>query len=129
MKPKNKFQQQIAEASKTLPYITKQQVQWGYDNAIEHVGRRTEKGVITCTKCGHLWQGAGYLVSVLTETNCPNCKTKLAVETTKKRVFDGKFYMTIITAHKGYQVVRSVMISSELLYWSQTKRRQNHKLV
>lgn len=121
MKPKNKFQQQIVEASKTLPTITQQQVQWGYDNAIEHVGRRTDKGVITCTKCGHSWQGAGYLVSVLTETNCPNCKTKLAVETTKKRVFDGKYYMTVITAHKGYQVVRSVMISCTAKIGEQTK--------
>ncbi|PXV68739.1 hypothetical protein CLV62_1011, partial [Dysgonomonas alginatilytica] len=34
MKPKNKFQQQIVEASKTLPSITKEQIQWGYDNAI-----------------------------------------------------------------------------------------------
>lgn len=121
MKPKNKFQQQIVEASKTLPAITQQQVQWGYDNAIEHVGRRTEKGVITCTKCGHSWQGAGYLVSVLTDCNCPNCKTKLAVETTKKRVFDGKFYMTVITAHKGFQVVRSVMISCTAKIGEQTK--------
>jgi len=121
MKPKNKFQQQIVEASKTLPAITQQHVQWGYDNAIEHVGRRTEKGVITCTKCGHSWQGAGYLVSVLTDCNCPNCKTKLAVETTKKRVFDGKFYMTVITAHKGFQVVRSVMISCTAKIGEQTK--------
>jgi len=121
MKPKNKFQQQIVEASKTLPAITQQQVQWGYDNAIEHVGRRTEKGVITCTKCGHSWQGAGYLVSVLTDCNCPNCKTKLAIETTKKRVFDGKFYMTVITAHKDFQVVRSVMISCTAKIGEQTK--------
>lgn len=121
MKPKNKFQQQIMEASITLPSITQKQVQWGCDNAIEHVGRRTEKGVITCTKCGHSWQGSGYLVSVLTETNCPNCKTKLAVETTKKRVFDGKFYMTVITSHKGFQVVRSVMISCTVKIGKQTK--------
>ena len=121
MKPKNKFQQQIVEASKTLPTVTRQQIQWGYDNAIEHVGRRTDRGVITCTKCGHSWQGAGYLVSVLTDCTCPNCKTKLAVETTKKRVFDGKFYMTVITAHKGFQVVRSVMISCTAKIGEQTK--------
>jgi hypothetical protein len=121
MKPKNKFQQQIVEASKTLPTITRQQIQWGYDNAIEHVGRRTDKGITTCTKCGHSWQGAGYLVSVLTDCTCPECNTKLKVETSKKRVFDGKYYMTVITAHKGFQVVRSVMISCTAKIGEQTK--------
>jgi ribosomal protein L37AE/L43A len=122
MKPKNKFQQQIVEASKTLPSITQQQIQWGYDNAIEYAGRRTEKGIITCTKCGHSWQGAGHLVSVLTDCTCPNCKSKLAVETTKKRVFNGKYYMTVITTHKGFQVVRSVMLSCTAKIGKQTKR-------
>ncbi len=37
MKAKNKFQQQIIEASKTLSAITKTQAQWGYDNVIEHI--------------------------------------------------------------------------------------------
>ncbi len=121
MKPKNKFQQQIVEASKTLPTITRQQIQWGYDNAIEHVGRRTGKGITTCTKCDHSWQGAGYLVSVLTDCTCPECNTKLKVETSKKRVFDGKYYMTVITAHKGFQVVRSVMISCTAKIGEQAK--------
>lgn len=110
MKAKNIFQQQIVEASKTLPAITQEQAQWGYENAVEHIGQRTEKGNITCTKCGHSWQGTGYLVDTLTNCNCSNCKVKLAVKTTKKRVFIGSFYMTVITAHKGYQVVRTVVI-------------------
>ena len=110
MKAKNKFQQQIVEASRTLTPITKSQINWGYDNAIEYIGKRTEKGKITCTKCGHSWQGAGYLVATLTDCHCPNCKTKLKVETTKKRNFNGSYYMTIITTHKGYQVLRTVMI-------------------
>ncbi|NLB56241.1 MAG: hypothetical protein GX811_10850 [Lentisphaerae bacterium] len=110
MKPKNKFQTQVVEASKTLPKLTKEQVEWGYKNGIDHIGHRTAKGVITCTKRGHSWQGAGYLVATLTDCNCPNCKTKLKVETTKKRKFESRYYMTVITAHKGYQVLRSVML-------------------
>lgn len=111
MKPKNKFQQQVVEASKTLQKLTKEQIQWGYDNAIEYIGRRNNKGLITCTKCGHSWQGTGHLVDTLTDCHCPNCKTKLSVQTTKKRTFEGKYYMTIITAHKGYQVLRTLMVS------------------
>lgn len=110
MKPQNKFQQHVLEASKTLPKLTKSQIKWGYENAMEHIGQRTEKGVITCTHCGHSWQGAGYLVSVLADCHCPNCNTKLKVETTKKRKFDNRYYMTIITAHKGYQVLRTVLL-------------------
>lgn len=110
MKPQNKFQIQVVEASKTLPKLTKEQIQWGYKNGIDHIGHRTEKGVITCTKCGHSWQGAGYLVATLTDCNCPNCKAKLKVETTKKRTFNARYYMTVVTAHAGYLVLRSVML-------------------
>ena len=110
MKPQNKFQAQVLEAGKTLPKLTKEQIEWGYANGIDHIGHRTEKGVMTCTKCGHSWQGAGYLVSILTDCNCPNCNTKLKVETTKKRSFNNRYYMTVITAHKGFQVLRSVML-------------------
>ena len=109
MKPKNKFQQQVVEASNKLPKLTKKQVQWGYDNIIEHIGQRTDKGKITCTKCGHSWQGTGYLVDTLTECNCPNCKTRLKVKTTKKRTFFEYYYMTIITACEGFQVMRTIM--------------------
>lgn len=110
MKPQNKFQKQVVEASKTLPKLTKEQIEWGYANGIDHIGHRTEKGVMTCTKCGHSWQGAGHLVTILTDCNCPNCNTKLTVETTKKRTFNARYYMTVITAHAGYQVLRSVML-------------------
>lgn len=110
MKPQNKFQAQVVEASKTLPKLTKEQIEWGYGNGIDHIGHRTEKGVITCTKCGHSWQGAGYLVEILTDCHCPNCQARLKVETTKKRTFNARYYMTVVTAHAGYQVLRSVML-------------------
>lgn len=110
MKPQNKFQAQVVEASKTLPKLTKEQIEWGYANGIDHIGHSTEKGGMTCTKCGHSWQGAGHLVSILTDCNCPNCNAKLKVETTKKRNFNDRYYMTVITSHKGYQVLRSIML-------------------
>jgi hypothetical protein len=112
MKPKNKFQQQIVEASKTLPKLTKEQIEWGYKNCIEHIGQRTSKGIVTCTDCGHKWQGDGELISTLLGCECPVCKAKLTVKTTRKRVFTGCEYLCIITAHKGYQVLRYIMIKS-----------------
>lgn len=110
MKPRNKFQKQIVEASKTLPTVTQEQIQWGYDNAIQYVGQRTKKGIVTCTKCAHSWQGEGELINTLLGCTCPRCKSKLIVKTTQKRNFDDSYYMTIITTHKGYQVLRTLML-------------------
>lgn len=112
MKPKNKFQKQVVEASKTLPKITEKQIEWGYRNCIEHIGQRTSKGIVTCTDCGHKWQGDGQLISTLLGCECPNCKVKLTVKTTRKRVFEGCEYLCIITTHEGYQVLRYAMIKS-----------------
>ena len=111
MKPKNKLQKQVLEASKTLPKLTKGQIQWGYDHVIQYVGRRTDKGTITCTKCGHSFEGMGELAISLLGCECPNCQSKLIVKTTKKRTFDDSYYLNIITAHKGYQVIRTIMFS------------------
>lgn len=111
MKPKNKFQKQVVEASKTLPSVTQKQIEWGYNNAVQYVGQHTPKGIITCTKCTHKWQGMGELANTLLGCECPNCKSKLIVKTSKKRTFDDSYYMTIITAHKGYQVLRTIMLS------------------
>ncbi len=110
MKARNKFQQRVVEASKKIPKLTKEQIQWGYENAIEPIGCRTDKGVITCTKCGHSWQGEGELINTLLGCDCPNCNAKLKVQTTKKKVFSGSYYMTVITACEGFQVLRTIMI-------------------
>lgn len=112
MKPQNKFQQQVVEASKKLSPITKKQIEWGYKNCIEHIGQRTSKGIVTCTDCGHKWQGDGELISTLLGCECPNCKAKLTVKTTKKRVFEGCEYLCIVTTCKEYQVLRYIMIKS-----------------
>lgn len=110
MKPKNKFQQQVVEVSNTLPAITKEQIQWGYDNAIEYLGYRSKKGIITCSKCGHSWQGEGELITTILGCDCPNCKSKLTVKATAKRTFNDSYYMTVIDTHKGYQVLRTIML-------------------
>ena len=110
MKPKNKFQQQVAEASKTLPAITKEQIQWGYDNAIEYLGYRSKKDIVTCSKCGHSWQGEGELITTILGCDCPNCKSKLTVKATAKRTFNDSYYMTVVDTHKGYQVLRTIML-------------------
>lgn len=110
MKPKTKFQKRVVEVSKRLPKLTNTQIQLAYDN-VKHIGRRTEKGRITCTKCGHSWQGHGEPISTLCEHSCSSCKADLEIMTTKKRVFKANYYMTIISKCQEFQVLRTIMVS------------------
>jgi len=106
MKPRTKLQKQVFEASRKLPKITDAQIRWASRNCIDHVGRRTNKGVITCLECGHSWQGDGPLADTITDCNCPACNTKLKVETTRRYKFHDYGYVCITTACEGFQVLR-----------------------
>ena len=106
MKPKNKFQQLVFDTSKKLPKISQTQMNWAYQNCIEHYGRRTKKGIITCLECGHSWKGQGELIDTLLECSCPMCSAKLKVTTTQKRVFKQHEYFCIITTCNDFQVLR-----------------------
>lgn len=98
MKPRTKFQQSVVAASKHLPPLTPAQIEWGYKNCIEHIGRRTPKGLITCTECGHTWQSEnGELTDNLLGCECPHCHTTLKVETTLRRKFNDYEYLCIVT--------------------------------
>lgn len=111
MKPRTKFQQSVVAASKHLPPLTPAQIEWGYKNCIEHIGRRTPKGLITCTECGHTWQSEnGELTDNLLGCECPHCHTPLKVETTLRRKFNDYEYLCIVTRCKGFQVLRFVYI-------------------
>lgn len=55
--------------------------------------------------------GKGELINTLLGCDCPKCKTKLIVKTTQKRTFDDSYYMTVIDTHKGYQVIRTIILS------------------
>jgi hypothetical protein len=110
MKPKNEFQRQVLDASQRLPKITPAQVRWAKKNCIRHIGKRTAKGVITCTECGHSWPGDGYLADTLTNCRCPNCDTALKVETTRRSKFDDYEYLCIVTTFEGFQVLRFLYV-------------------
>lgn len=55
MKPRNKFQKQVAELAIQLPTITDKQSQWAYTHLFEHIAKRNTKGEHTCLECGHQW--------------------------------------------------------------------------
>ena len=110
MKPKNKFQAQVFELSKTLPPITKVQKKWAFQNCIEHIGKRSSKGIMTCMECGHRWKGNSYLSDILLETECPACSAKLQVSNTRKMVFKQSAYFCIVTTKENFQVLRYFII-------------------
>ena len=109
MKPRNKFQEQVLALSKKLPAITEAQVQWGYRNCIEHIGRRTKTGVISCMECGHSWTDQ----AVKKHCTCPECNTKLVIKDTRQRVFDDYQYLCIVTACGVFQVLRFFYIGCD----------------
>jgi len=110
MKPRNKFQQQIVELSKTLPKITDAQIKWGYKNCIGHIGHKSAKSVVTCLECSHSWTDN----STKEYSTCPHCNTKLQIIETRKRTFLDYEYLCIITAHKGFQVLRFLYIECKM---------------
>ena len=110
MKPKNKFQRNIVETSMSLQPLTSKQIQWGLEHSINHVGHKSAKKIVTCTKCGHQWKSD----TKRKHEKCPHCDTRLTIHEGRKRNFKDCGYFTVITACKGYQVVRSVMVKCSL---------------
>lgn len=106
MKPRTKIQKEVMHLSKRLPKITEVQRRYAFHHSFEHIGRRSAKGIITCGECGHQWQGNGALADTLCGCTCPHCGMELKIHTTRKRVFKENEYFSIITACKGYQVIR-----------------------
>lgn len=110
MKPRTKFQQSVVAASKHLPPLTPAQIEWGYKNCIEHIGRRTPKGLITCTECGHTWQSEnGELTDNLLGCECPHCHTPLKVETTCNK--------QILNRHFSVKLNHHLIIETTSLYY------------
>ena len=83
-----------------------------FHHCFKHYGRRTAKGVITCTECGHAWKSGHSLADTLCGCTCPNCGTALEITDTRKRVFVDNEYFSIITTCKGYQVIRFFFVRS-----------------
>ncbi|OWP34390.1 PcfJ-like protein [Porphyromonas gingivalis] len=109
MKPRNKFQKQVAELSSQLPAITQAQKNWAFKHCFTHIAKRTAKGECTCLECGHTWMDKEHKRKRII---CPHCGTALEVNTTRQRVFKQTEYLGIVTTFKGYQVLRFFYMQS-----------------
>ncbi|MGL5273154.1 MAG: PcfJ domain-containing protein [Phocaeicola sp.] len=106
MKPRNKFQKEVVELSKTLQPISEEQKQWAYKNLFTHFGRRLMNGKITCMECGVSWQSEHRLAESICGCTCPHCNSELTIKDTRKSKFKEIKYLCIIAKHKEYQVIR-----------------------
>ena len=106
MIPKTRIQKEVFKLSKDLHPITEAQKRYAYNHCFKHIGRKTAKGIVTCTECGHSWsdKSSSYI------TTCPHCSAKLKVVNTRKRVSSETEYFSIITRVKQYQVIRFFLV-------------------
>ena len=100
MQPRNSFEQQIEEAGRTLRPISARQIRWALDRCFGRYGRRTTKGVITCTECGHAWTDK----TARTHCICPACHTRLTIDDNHlRRIYDTADYALFMTVRGGMQ--------------------------
>ena len=108
MQPRNSFEQQIEEAGRTLRPISARQIRWAFDRCVVRYGRRTTKGVITCTECGHAWTDK----TARKHCICPACHTRLTIDDNHlRRIYDTADYALFMTVRGGMQVLRFVHLT------------------
>lgn len=113
MKPKTALQKQVAKLSATLRPITATQEKWAYSHCVGHFAYRTKSGAMTCSDCGHVWKSTdSSLCDTVLGCKCPHCGTELKVNNTLKRKDEQMQYFSIITTHKGFQVIRVAQIKA-----------------
>lgn len=106
MKPKTKLDHLVLKLSSSLPPITDKQRQWGFDTCFTSYVYRT-KTKNTCFDCMTEW-------NISYDDTCPCCGKKLTDLGTKERHVNERTYMTIITTHKGFQVVRHFQLDKNV---------------
>ncbi len=111
MKPRTRIQKEVVRLSGGLPDLTGKQAAYAFEHCFKHYAHRTKGGIITCTKCGHRWKSGHPLAETVCGCTCPHCGMELEVLDTRKRLFKDTEYYSVITARKGYQVLRYFMAS------------------
>lgn len=116
MKPRNKAEQMVAKLSAKLPAITEKQKQWAKDTCFEKVGYYN-KGEVWCMRCGKVHKKTASPLGidiVGDETICPHCGTHLKLVNSRKRKSIERWYFTIATTCRGFQVFRHFIIERSM---------------
>ncbi len=100
MKPKTKEQKRVMELFNTLPPISEKASDWLQKQRFSTEGKRC-KGEIWCQNCG-----GTFASDAKDKVECPHCGTQLKLKASRAQHCSNKYYYTIVTTHKGYQVCR-----------------------
>ena len=87
--------------------LTNTQKSWAFTHTIDNYALKYKKGNAVCLLCGHEWEAEEGRVT------CPHCGAKVEVKATTQRVVREKSYFNIITAVKGFQVIRMFLMIVE----------------
>ena len=107
MKPRNDKQRQILAMSGQLRPLTTAQKDWALTHTIDNYALKYKKGKAVCLICGKEFEAEEG------KCTCPHCSVRLEVKTTTQRVVRERSYFNIITAVKGFQVVRMFLMIVE----------------
>lgn len=112
MKPKTGKQREVVELFQKLPAITERQREWAFANCSQNKAYQCKKNM-WCTECGGVFgtSNSDLGVTILGDNVvCPHCGKKLKIEVCRAQKAGGRFYFTIVTTLKGYQVVRNFSV-------------------
>ena len=106
MKPRNKYERQVATSNEKLTAIPDKAVNWAVKNLIEHPAFRTSGYKCMCGDCGKPfdYNGKGKYVC------CPHCGGRLKVTDTLKRKLETAVYFSVLQAIDGLQVQRTFLL-------------------
>lgn len=116
MEPRNAYQRYIVELSEKLPAITDKQKQWAFEHCFELDGYYT-KGSVWCLHCGEVFTQttSELIISIIgDEAVCPKCGRRLKLENSRKAKYNERWYYTIITDIKGFQVCRHFIVEKSM---------------
>lgn len=87
--------------------LTTAQKQWAMTHTIDNYALKFKKGKAVCLICGHEWDAEEGMC------HCPHCGAKVEVKATTQRVVRERSYFNIVTAVKGFQVIRMFLMIVE----------------